>query len=148
MKNIILILFTILLSYTATAQKLKVVEATQRTWKSYMCCQYGIYYDVTLESNDTLQTLEFDTLWYGDEYYVQYQSRFYTLTKNIVNGKACYYFHISLSWDNNSSDIVDNVTFIKPPPYNGVACLFYNADKKRKRVDIDEFKVTPPIGSL
>ena len=142
MKKILTLSIMLFIGGNCFAQKIKFLDATEQHWISGVCCSYGINYIIYLESNDTTIFIHIDTVWVGDKLFVEKQKNNLTNYKNVRKGKTTYRITLSSSWDSNTSkseEFTEHKSDIKPPKYNGKACLIYYIGKEKKQINVPRF---------
>jgi hypothetical protein len=94
-----------------------------------------------LESTDTVNFINIDTVWIGDKFFSEGGQNSLTNFKNTRKGKTTYRITAASFWkSNNDTDYPGKEpSTIKPPHYKGKACLIYYQNKQRKIISVPEF---------
>jgi len=107
-----------------------------------VCCKYGTNYIFYLESTDTINFINIDSVWIGDRLFAKDRKFKLNNYYNVKNGKTTYRITASTLWDNKDSTdmkFVEEHLDVKPPRYKGVACLMYYSDKQLQLIPVKEF---------
>lgn len=135
-----------------SAQNIKILSATEQSWSGGQCCSHGVDYVITIESTDTVKVLKFDTVWIGDYAYTKGKSQNLRMTHYKWNGKIYYTVVASQSWSGREGLIIDDVLEvetvkenIKAPKYKGKACILASSSNSKHYLEVDSFKLIPPI---
>ena len=143
MKHVFLFLVFFIAIGTTNAQSLKLLSATMQQWSGGVCCRMGVNYVISFESADSSNTT-IDTAWIGYKWHAKVGADNYSLTKSVEKGKTRYQLLIAESWDTNERNPIMHTndkehTKIKPPVYNGQACVTYHINGHEKMLVVKHF---------
>jgi hypothetical protein len=136
------VILSVLISFSAQAQKIKFLNATEQHWVGGECCSYGVNYLIYLESTDTVSFIHIDTAWIGDKLFTEKQKNNLANFKNVRKGKTTFRITMSSSWSNDinkGEEIRDQKPPVDPPKYKGKACLIYYTGKQRNIISVKNF---------
>jgi hypothetical protein len=152
MKTTLMILFYLIGVNQLIAQNIKILSATEQSWSGGQCCSHGINYIITIESTDTVKVLKFDTVWIGSSSYTQGKPQSLSSSHYQWNGKMYYTITASQSWSGREGLKIDDVVEvetvnenIKAPKYKGKACILASSSNSKRYLEVDSFKLIPPI---
>jgi hypothetical protein len=152
MKPTLAILLSLVGVNKITAQNIKILSATEQSWSGGQCCSHGINYVITVESTDTVKVLKFDTVWIGSNSYTKGNAQNLSSSHYIWNGKMYYTITASQSWSGRDGLMIDDVEEVEPvkenikaPKYKGQACILATTSNSKHYLEVDSFKLIPPI---